>query len=526
MQELRESGIDVLGKIPWGTHFCNFYETKQDLLDTLVPYFKTGLESNEFCLWVVSNSELITVEEAKEALERVIPGLDQHLSNKNIEVLNGPEWYLEENVFNLERIMKAWDAKLKRALAHGYDGMRVSGDTLWLSEKYWKDFYVYEKQLNDSITDLPMTVLCTYPLAKSGAAEILDVAHNHQFAIARRHGEWEIIETPELIEAKAEIKKLNEELEQKVVERTDELAKTVGELKNEISEREKIEADLRTSELRYKTLIEQASDAIIITDEDGHLIEVNNSFCKMVGYTEKELIGVDVTALIDSEHLKVDPLRFDLLLEGKALFRERLMKRRDGTIFPMEEHVKMLSDKRILAIVRDITERKQAEDALRQNEDRMRLVIDTVPALIHTGLPDGQLDFFNQRWLDFVGLSLEDLSGWKWTAAIHPGDVAAMVERWRTALATGEPYEHEARVRRADGEYRWMVHREVPLCDEQGNILKWYASSIDIEDRKRAEDALHQSEDRIRLIIDTIPIIAWSVRPDGTVDFLNQRWLQ
>jgi PAS domain S-box-containing protein len=100
-----------------------------------------------------------------------------------------------------------------------------------------------------------------------------------------------------------------------------------------------------------------------------------------------------------------------------------------------------------------------------------------------------------------------------------------MVERWRTALATGEPYEHEARVRRADGEYRWMVHREVPLHDEQGNILKWYSSSIDIEDRKRAEDALRQSEDHLRLLIDTIPVMAWSLTPDGIVDFLNQRWL-
>ena len=223
MSELRKTGIDVLGDIPWGSHFCNFYETKQDLLDTLVPYFKAGLESKEFCLWVVSNSELITVEEAKGALEQAVPDLDRHLSDGNIEILNGLDWYLEENVFNLERVTSAWDAKLKRALALGYDGMRVSGDTFWLTEKDWKDFFAYEKQLNDSITDLPMTVLCTYPLAKSGAAEILDVVQAHQFAIARRQGEWEVIETPELIQAKAEIKKLNEELEQRVVERTSNL---------------------------------------------------------------------------------------------------------------------------------------------------------------------------------------------------------------------------------------------------------------------------------------------------------------
>lgn len=200
--ELRKTGISIVGDVPWGSHFCHFYETKQDLLDTLVPYFKAGLESNEFCVWVVSDSQLITVEEAKGALKEAAPDLDRHLSNEDIEILNGLDWYLEENVFNLERLTKAWDAKLKRTLARGYDGMRVSGDTFWLKEKDWKDFFAYEKQLRDSIADQPMTVLCTYPLAKSGAAEVLDVVHVHQFAIARRHGEWEVIETPELIQAK------------------------------------------------------------------------------------------------------------------------------------------------------------------------------------------------------------------------------------------------------------------------------------------------------------------------------------
>ncbi|HTP05243.1 MAG TPA: sigma 54-interacting transcriptional regulator [Nitrospirota bacterium] len=123
-----------------------------------------------------------------------------------------------------------------------------------------------------------------------------------------------------------------------------------------------------------------------------------------------------------------------------------------------------------------------------------QLLVDSVPALIHTGLPDGYLDFFNQTWLNYVGASLEDLAGWKWTARIHPEDAAAMVEKWRASIATGEPFEHEARVRRADGEYRWMIHRKVALRDERGNILKWYGTSIDIEDRKRAEEAVRRSE--------------------------------
>src|SRR5216684_1643802 len=183
-------GIRVVGDIPWGSHFCCFYETKEDLLDTLVPYFKAGLENNEFCVWLVSNFELITVEEARGALQQAVPNLDRRLSDENIEILDAREWYLEENVFNLERATSAWDKKLEQALTRGYDGIRVSGDTFCLREKDWKEFCAYEKQVNDSISDRPMILLCTYPLAKSGAAEVLDVMQTHQFAIARRQGEW------------------------------------------------------------------------------------------------------------------------------------------------------------------------------------------------------------------------------------------------------------------------------------------------------------------------------------------------
>jgi PAS domain S-box-containing protein len=123
-----------------------------------------------------------------------------------------------------------------------------------------------------------------------------------------------------------------------------------------------------------------------------------------------------------------------------------------------------------------------------------QLVIHTTPALIHTALPDGNIDFFNRRWLEYLGLTLEDVQGWRWTAAIHPEDVAGIVEKWRTSLATGEPFEAETRVRRADGVYRWFLHRKVALRDDCGKIVRWYGSSIDIEDRKQAEDALRRSE--------------------------------
>jgi formate hydrogenlyase transcriptional activator len=152
----------------------------------------------------------------------------------------------------------------------------------------------------------------------------------------------------------------------------------------------------------------------------------------------------------------------------------------------------------------------------------LRLIIDSTPALIHTSLPDGYLDFFNQHWLDYVGRSLADMQGWNWTASIHPDDVEGIVEKWRASLASGDPFVHETRVRRADGEYRWMLHHKVALRDEHGKILKWYGSSIDIEDRKQAEQRVRNDERELRQLIDFLPQHIMVLDADGHLLHANQ----
>ena len=139
---------------------------------------------------------------------------------------------------------------------------------------------------------------------------------------------------------------------------------------------------------------------------------------------------------------------------------------------------------------------------------RLQELVESVPSLIHTARPDGYLDFFNRRWLEFVGLRLEDLEGWKWTASIHPDDVNALVAKWRECLVSGEPFEFESRVRRADGAYRWMLHHKLALRNASGEIVKWYGSSVDIDDRKQAEFYLAEGQ---RLA----HIGSWAFNPAG-----------
>jgi hypothetical protein len=209
--EIRQTGIDVVGDmVAWGAHFCLFYETKADLLDTLISYCKSGLESEEYCLWIVA--EPLTIEEARAVLHDAVPDLDRHLADARFELAAARDWFLQGGTFDGQRLTAAWYEKLARVSARGYPGMRVTGDTTWLVEKDWGHFCDYEDGLNEVIGNQRLAVLCTYPLAGCGAPQILDVVRTHQFVLARRYGNWDVVETAALKRAKAEIQGLNAEL--------------------------------------------------------------------------------------------------------------------------------------------------------------------------------------------------------------------------------------------------------------------------------------------------------------------------
>ncbi|WP_050044937.1 PAS domain S-box protein [Bradyrhizobium sp. LTSP849] len=182
-----------------------------------------------------------------------------------------------------------------------------------------------------------------------------------------------------------------------------------------------------------------------------------------------------------------------------------------------------------VAFVLDLTERKRVEDALREREIQLaaarrelRQMIDTIPIPVASYSADARRDFVNAAWKQYTGLSDEAALGTKWSVVAHPDDIAGGDKMWRDALATGEPWHTEERVRRADGQYRWFCIDRVAARDENGKIIKWYGTAYDIEDRKRAEDALRESEHKLRQIIDTIPAHVVRYQPDGAADFMNR----
>jgi PAS domain S-box-containing protein len=644
--ELRKTGISVIGDIPWGTHFCHFYESKEDLLDILIPYFKTGLENSEFCMWVVADP--LGEEEAREALRLAVPEAEQHLeagrieivphthflqpspqetsSSGQIEIVPHTDWYLKGGAFDADRVIGGWSEKLSVALAKGYAGMRVNGNEAWLTKGNWKNFAQYEQKLNETLANQAMILLCSYPLDDIGAAEIFDVVNNHEFAIVRRDRNWEVVESPEVKEAKAEITRLNEELELRVIERTKKLEETTERLRAEIEDRKEAQEALRQSEERFVAFMDNLPGYAWMKDLQGRYVYVNEMVRGLPGYrslgkTDAQIwpadlaaeyrandqqviaakkplhtlehyqqegkqrymagskfpifdktgavalvggVGVDVTERIEAEAalreseaklkqaqqlanigywerdliadritwsketgriLGLESFRgvpnqaqlrefihlddrqhhqqvFDEALQGSRLFDvEFRFVRPDGNIRFVHVRDEIVRDEwgkpiRMFGAVQDVTERRRAEEAVRRSEEHLRLVIDTIPTMAWSVRPDGVVDFLNQRWLDYAGLSLKQ-SVEDPTRPIHPDDVPRVMEKWRAQMTIGEGYEDEVRLRRADGEYRWFLVLSKPLRDAQGNVVKWYGSSIDIEDRKQAEEKLKQSESQL-----------------------------
>jgi hypothetical protein len=170
--------------------------------------------------------------------------------------------------------------------------------------------------------------------------------------------------------------------------------------------------------------------------------------------------------------------------------------------------------------------RNEAFDEIRKSEDQLRLIINTIPTLAWSTRLDGSVEFFNRRWLEYTGLAMEQVLDWGWTAAIHPDDLTSLVDYWRSILATGEPGEIEGRLRRFDGEYRWFLFRSSPLRDEAGQVIKWYGTNTDIEDRKRAEGAFRAREHSFRSIVDSIPGLVSTMTATGETEMVNERVVQ
>jgi two-component system, sensor histidine kinase and response regulator len=270
----------------------------------------------------------------------------------------------------------------------------------------------------------------------------------------------------------------------------------------DITDLKRAEQALRESEERFRGTFENAAVGIAHADATGRFLRVNERFCALVGYPREELLQKTFQDVTHPDDLAASMDAFTALMRGEspAFGLEKRYVRKDGSVVWGEVFASLQRDAAgasayDIAIIHDITQRKRLEEALRASEERYRFLTQSIPQKIFTADANGDVDYFNQQWTEFTGLSFDQIKGWGWLQFIHPDDVDENVRRWRHSVDTGEPFQLEHRFRRADGVYRWHLSRALALRDAEGRVQMWFGSNTDIDDQKRAAEAFKQAKE-------------------------------
>lgn len=564
----RPSGIDILGDVPWGTHFTYFYHTSEDLTKILVPYFKAGLENNEYCIWVTS--EPLEVDEAKRALEKAVTNLQDYFGNGQIEIIPHTDWYLKGGYFDQERVLSGWVSKLEVALDNGFNGLRLTGNTFWLEKDNWRDFVEYERVVDSVIGNYKMIAICTYSLERCSPAEVIDIVSAHQFAVVEREGELEMIESSGHVEARKDLDK-QLSFTKSVLETVDALVlvrDSRGAIKEfnrqgleitgldmdsvrgkqlsnmvpseEAEELERLYIDLTSGNFPHKHenyLLTQDGERRLIswsctvTQAQDGLIE--NVISTGIDITESRQNEAELARLASFPRLNPFPI-FETDSSGKVTFVNPASKKlfpdleSSGASHPMlfdfdslKEKIGKSKNKIFLRDVgignrtyqqaaymvpesdsirfynADITERKKADQALRESEERLS----RAQEIAHLG--SWELDLVDNvlTWSDEVyrifGLEPQQFAATyeAFLDAVHPDNRQAVDDAYSDSVREGKDgYEIEHRVvRKSTGEIRFVHEKCYNVRDESGQIIKSIGMIHDITERKKAEEQLEKT---------------------------------
>jgi PAS domain S-box-containing protein len=542
-ENLRKSGIDIIGEVPWGTHFCQFYQTREDLIEILVPYFKAGLENNEFCVWITSHP--LEVEEAKEALRKAVPDIDVYLEKGQIEIIPYTHRYLKEGIFDPDIVVTSWVEKINQVLAKGYDGLRAAGDSRWLEKEGWNGFVDYENKVDAIIDKYHVICLCPYHLDMCSTAGIIDVVSNHQFALIKMEGKWERIEN---------------------------------------SGRKRAEKEAIQAAKNWKSTFDAVPDLIAIIDDKYRVVRTNKAMAARLGLTPEECAGLTCYRVI---HGTENPPSFcpnGQLLKDRAEHTIEICEDLLGGYFSVSTSSLHNSEGKLIGnvcVARDVNERKQEEHRiLRYNhilEGINRIFSNVVQAKTEEEMGNAclsvalevtgsQFGFINEMGAD--GL-LHDIAkselGWEQcfmydkTGHCRPPGVFAVHGLYGSVINnekgffTNNPPSHPDGIGIPDGHPPITSFLGVPLVQE-GKTIGLIAvanreggySSEQQEDleaitpamvqalqrkkaeqkRKQAEKALLASEERYRSLYENSLDGIFLTKPDGTILCANPQACQ
>ncbi|MFH1309284.1 MAG: MEDS domain-containing protein [Candidatus Omnitrophota bacterium] len=332
---LRKTGLNLLKEVPWGTHLCQFYRTKEDLIEILVPYFKAGLENNELCLWVACDP--LGIDEIKSVLREQMKNLDDYEKKGQLEIISSEKWYGKLREISSKNILQGWKDLETLALNLGFEGIRVTGSALCFEKKYWKELFDYEVAAGPVIFTCKMIAVCTYFLDDCSAADVVKTVCNHQVTLIKEKDVWTFVQSAAY---------------------------------------QKSEKIKRESQEKYKLFTENLREVIYSADPSGLSMKyVNKAIENLLGYTAKEWIDDD-NLWEKSIYPEDRPKIFAEIKNARKNLKngtiEYRVVQKNGRIRWVADHYMWQKDPEsgavlLNGIMYDITSSKKTENELREN---------------------------------------------------------------------------------------------------------------------------------------------------------------
>jgi PAS domain S-box-containing protein len=463
-QEKRRSGIDIVGEVPWGTHLCMFYETLNDLAEILVPYFKTGLENNEFCLWVCW--EPLLREKAIVEIGKEVGDLEAYISKGQIEIVDYIKRYTAQGKSGFNEMVEFWIDKERLAFERGFQGLRLAGNTYWLERGEWQDFMRYEREVDEVIRSHQMIAICPYSLDRCSAVDILDVMSSHRFALIRKEGKWSIIRS---------------------------------------LEEERLQTALVTQMQNFRNSLDNSPSGIRVVTAKGELLYANKAILDIYGYSS-------------FEELRDTPTKQRYTPESYAEHVERREKREREEYVPESYEISIIrkdgevrlldvfrrgvlwnGEKQFQAIYQDVTERRKAERSLAAEKERLEVTLRSTGDGVITTDMEGKVVLMNRVAEALTGWTSKEAEGKLLGEAFHIIDertrqrISDPVAR---VLKTGRIVgliNHAVLISRDGTEYI-IADSGAPIHDESGNLYGVVLVFRDVTHIRRLEEELEKAD--------------------------------
>lgn len=483
-------GLPGIDRIPFGMHTCHFYLNRDELVAALVPYFVAGLRGNERCLWITAPP--LPVHDAIDTLRQAWSGVDGAIQRGAIRILDFDQWYAGSSGLKGIDVVHLWLKEEEAALTDGYHGLRIAGNTSFLKGNDWSAFMEYEQTVTAHFKGRRITALCSYALTQCTDNQVNEVLSTHHGALQSVNDNFWTMIYPE---PGVEMSRFREALD---------LVEKHGPRESETCSRSPKSLRDEVANARLAAIVESSDDAIISKNLDGIITSWNRGAERIFGYTPQEAIGQPVTMLMPPDRVNEEPsILMRIRKREKIDHYETIRRRKDGTLLDISLSVSPIIDRdgHVIGaskIARDITERRRVEVLLHESEERFRMLADNMAQLAWTCDKLGNVTWYNQRWLDYTGLSFEEMKDWGWKKVHHPDHVDRVVASVTRSRESGDLWEDTFPLRGKDGHYRWFLSRAIPIRDTKGGIIRWFGTNTDVTDQRQAEEALREAQLRLQ----------------------------